>query len=393
MCRASGANVSGSPHERDGAPVTVLQVCTHLQVGGPARHLDGLVRGLPPSFVTEVAAGTAPDVEVELPLPVPVHDVPLVRRPSPARDRAALRRLDEVLAARRPALVATHTPKAGTLGRVAAWRSPSRPVTVHTFHGHLLDGSLSAPVRRAVLLTERRLARRTDALVAVSPEVRDELVDAGVGHPDRWHVLPIALDLDGFAPQVTTRGRLRARLGLDPGTPLVGAVGRLAAIKDLGVLLEAAARLSSAVHVVLVGDGPDRARLTDLAAELGIAERVHLVGWWDEVTEVYPDLDVVVLTSRNEGTPSALLEASAAARPVVATDVGGVGHVLGPGGGWLVPTGSVAGVADAIRAALTDREEAARRATAARDHVLATFGTGISAAGHAALYTSLLEAR
>jgi glycosyltransferase involved in cell wall biosynthesis len=385
--------VSGSPQGRGAEPVTVLQVCTRLNVGGPARHLDGLARGLPAPFVTEVAAGPAPEVEGELSMPVLVHDVPLVRRPSPARDRAALRRLDEVLAARRPALVATHTAKAGTLGRVAAWRSPTRPVTVHTFHGHLLDGYSAPPLRRAVLLTERRLARRTDALVAVSPEVRDELLDAGVGHPDRWHVLPIALDLDGFAPAVTTRGRLRARLGLDPGTPLVGAVGRLAAIKDLGVLLEATAQLPSDVHVVLVGDGPERARLSDLAAELGIADRVHLVGWWDEVTEVYPDLDVVVLTSRNEGTPSALLEASAAARPVVATDVGGVGHVLGPGGGWLVPTGSVAGVADAIRAALTDRDEAARRATAARDHVLATFGAGTSAAGHAALYTSLLEAR
>jgi glycosyltransferase involved in cell wall biosynthesis len=385
--------LSGSPQEGDTGPVTVLQVCTRLNVGGPARHLDGLARGLPAPFVTEVAAGSAPEVEGALPMPVTVHDVPLVRRPSPARDRSALRRLDEVLSALRPELVATHTAKAGTLGRIAAWRSPTRPVTVHTFHGHLLDGYFAPPVRRAVLLTERRLARRTDALVAVSPEVRDELLDAGIGDPDRWHVLPIALDLDAFAPQATTPGRLRARLGLDPGTPLIGAVGRLAAIKDLGLLLRAAARLPSDVHVVLVGDGPERARLTETAAELGLADRVHLVGWWEDVEEVYPDLDVVVLTSRNEGTPSALLEAAAAERPVVATDVGGVGHVLGPGGGWLVAPGSVGSVADAIREALDDREGAAGRAAAARDHVLATFGLARSAAGHAALYTALLEDR
>jgi glycosyltransferase involved in cell wall biosynthesis len=385
--------LSGSPQEGDTGPVTVLQVCTRLNVGGPARHLDGLARGLPAPFVTEVAAGSAPEVEGALPMPVTVHDVPLVRRPSPARDRSALRRLDEVLTALRPELVATHTAKAGTLGRIAAWRSPTRPVTVHTFHGHLLDGYFAPPVRRAVLLTERRLARRTDALVAVSPEVRDELLDAGIGDPDRWHVLPIALDLDAFAPQATTPGRLRTRLGLDPGTPLIGAVGRLAAIKDLGLLLRAAARLPSDVHVVLVGDGPERARLTETAAELGLADRVHLVGWWEDVEEVYPDLDVVVLTSRNEGTPSALLEAAAAERPVVATDVGGVGHVLGPGGGWLVAPGSVGSVADAIREALDDREGAAGRAAAARDHVLATFGLARSAAGHAALYTALLEDR
>jgi glycosyltransferase involved in cell wall biosynthesis len=370
-------------------------VCTRLDVGGPARHLDGLARGLPAPFVTEVAAGSTPTVEgaLPLPLPVPVHDVPLVRRPSPARDRAALRRLDEVLAARRPALVATHMTKAGTLGRVAAWRSPTRPVTVHTFHGHLLDGYFAPPIRRAVLLTERRLARRTDALVAVSPEVRDELLDAGVGHPDRWHVLPIALDLDGFAPGAEAPGRLRERVGLDPGTPLIGAVTRLASIKDLGVLLRAAARLPSDVHVALVGDGPERTRLTDTAAELGLADRVHFVGWWEDVAEVYPDLDVVVLTSRHEGTPSALLEASAGARPVVATDVGGVRHVLGPGGGWLVPPGSVAAVTDAVLEALGDPAAAARRAAAARAHVLATFGRATSAAGHAALYTALLEDR
>jgi glycosyltransferase involved in cell wall biosynthesis len=383
--------VSESPQAGAAAPVTVLQVCTRLDVGGPARHVAGLARRLPPRFVTEVAAGPAPEVEGPLTMPAPVHEVPLVRRPSPARDRAALRRLDEILGARRPALVATHTPKAGTLGRVAAWRSASHPVTVHTYHGHLLDGPLAPPVRRAVLLTERRLARRTDALVAVSPEVRDELLDAGIGRPERWHVLPLALELDQFAPGRTAPGRLRGRLGLAPGTPLVGAVGQLAAVKDLGVLLRAASRLADDVHVVLVGEGPERARLAGTAAELGLADRVHLVGWWEDVAEVYPDLDVVVLTSRNEGTPSVLIEASAAARPVVATDVGGVGHVLGPDGGRLVPAGSATAVADAVRETLADPDAAARRAAAARGHVLATFGAATSATGHAALYAALLE--
>jgi glycosyltransferase involved in cell wall biosynthesis len=372
--------------------VSVLQVCTRLNVGGPARHLDGLVRHLPARFDVTVAAGTAPEVEGELRPPAPIETVPLVRRPSPAADRAALRTLATLVADRRPEVVATHTAKAGTIGRLAAWRAPHRPVTVHTFHGHLLRGYFTPAIARAVALTERRLARRTDALVAVSPEVRDELLAAGVGHRDRWHVLPIAIDLGPFTGATATTGVLRGQLGLPADVPLVGAVGRLAAIKDLEVLVRAVAGLPS-VHLVLVGDGPERDRLTRVAGELGVGDRVHLVGWWSDVAAVYPDLDVVALTSRNEGTPSSLIEAAAARRPVVATDVGGVRHVLGEGGGWLVPAGSPVAVRDALREALTDRPAATARAAAGHDHVHATFGAAASAAQHATLYDALLADR
>lgn len=405
---------------RDGRSVTVLQVCTRLNVGGPARHLDGLARELPERYRTEVAAGPIPRAEGSLPVHAPTFSVPMLRRPAPSTDLAAYRRLRDLIATRRPAVVSTHTAKAGVVGRLAAARAADPPVTVHTFHGHLLVGYFPPAVRRAIVEVERRLARRTDALIAVSPEVRDELLGVGIGDPDRWHVLPIALDLAPFAARASGRhrgrGELRARLGLAPGTPLIGAVGRLAAVKDLGVLLRAARELPE-VHVALVGDGPERAALTDLAHELGVADRTHITGWWQDVAPVYADLDVVVLTSRNEGTPSALIEASAAGRPIVATDVGGVRHVLdggpatgGPGGpdgsprsegarrrvpaGWLVapgPSGAVAAaVAAAVRDVLSRPERAADDAEAARRDVLARFDARRSAAAHAALFDELL---
>lgn len=369
--------------------IHVLQVCTRLNVGGPARHLDALARHLPEEFCTEVAAGPSPEDEGHLPVGAPTLDVPLQRSLHPGRDVQALRVLRRLIAARRPAIVATHMAKAGVAGRLAAFRSPHRPVTVHTYHGHLLEGYFSRPARRAVVAVERALARHTDALVAVSPAVRDALLAAGVGRSEQWHVLPLAVDLAPLAAG-SPRGCLRAAIGVPDGAPLVGAVGRLAPVKDLGVLLHALVHLPG-VHLALVGDGPSRPSLAAEADRLGISDRVHLPGWWAEVGEVYADLDVVALTSRNEGTPSALIEAAAAGRPVVATDVGGVGGLLGDGRrGTLVPAGDVAATAGALQAVLDDPEGAARRAAAARAYALDRHSAPGAAAAHAALYRRLL---
>jgi len=211
-----------------------------------------------------------------------------------------------------------------------------------------------------------------------------------VGTPEQWRVVPLGLELASFAAVAGPTGRLRQHLGLASDVPLVGAVGRLVGIKDLATLVRAIARLDG-VHLALIGDGEQRAELEGLVASLGLEGRVHLPGWADDVAAWVADLDVVALTSRNEGTPVALIEALAAGRPVVATAVGGVPFVVHDGAtGWLVPPGDPAAVAEALGAALADPIGAARLAAKGRVESLARFGADRLVADIRQLYRELV---
>jgi glycosyltransferase involved in cell wall biosynthesis len=371
----------------------VMRLITRMNIGGPARHALLLTRGLEPHYQTILAAGKPAPTEGELTDPeVPVVRVPLVRPLQPAADAHAVATVRRLLAERRPALIHTHMAKAGAVGRLAAWSTRPRPRTVHTFHGHVLDGYFGPRARRAIIETERMLARRTDALVAVSPEIRDEVLAAGIGRPSQFHVIPVGLDLEAFLAVDQPSGRLRARLGLSTTTPLVGVIGRLVPIKDHATLLNAMSRLPEA-HLAVIGDGELRATLEQRARELRLARRVHFTGWWEDMPSAVADLDVVALPSRNEGTPVALIEASAAARPVVATDVGGVRTVVVPGTtGLLAAPGDSAQLADSLRQLLNDPAARRRMGEAGREHVWRRFGHDRLLREVGELYADLLGA-
>ena len=369
---------------------TVLRLATRLNIGGPARQCLLLTKSLADEFPTTLAAGTPPPEEGELTDPeVVVRRLPLVRPFRAGADGRALAATRALLREVRPTILHTHMAKAGTVGRLAAATLRPRPITVHTFHGHVLDGYFPAPVEKAILAAERLLARRTDVLIAVSPQVRESLVDLGVGAAERWRVVPLGLELGPFAAVAEPSGRLRRRIGLADDVPLVGAVGRLVPIKDLATLVRAVARLDG-VHLALVGEGEQRAELEELVAALGVGGRVHMPGWADDVAAWMADLDVVALTSRSEGTPVALIEALAAGRPVVATSVGGVPFVVRHGAtGWLVPPGDSVAVAEALQAALADPAEGTRRSAAGRTEVLDRFGSERLVADIRSLYREL----
>jgi glycosyltransferase involved in cell wall biosynthesis len=264
--------------------------------------------------------------------------------------------------------------KAGTVGRLAAVSlGRRRPRLVHTFHGHVLDGYFNPRIQRSFVEIERRLARRTDVLIAVSPQVRDDLLSLGVGTSEQYRVVPLGLDLRRFDGTDQPCGRLRDQLGLSGDTPLVGAVGRLVPIKDIGTLLAAIARLPG-VHLALLGDGESRRQLEVTAYELGISERAHFLGWYADVAGAMTDFDVVALTSLNEGTPVAIIEALASGRPVVATAVGGVSFVVNDGvTGLLVPKADPASLAEQLRRVLDNRSRAMSMAAAGRRDVMERF--------------------
>ncbi len=324
-------------------PVKVARIIARLNLGGPARHClllgEGLrARGYETLLLTgELAPGEAP-LEAEAPSPAPAGaagaDLPpfrmeripgLGRAPSPRDDARALRHLVRVLRRERPAIVHTHTAKAGALGRLAA-RLAGVPAVIHTFHGHVLAGYFSAPGSLAARLAERGLARLTDRIVTLSPALRDELAGRyRVGRREQYALVPLGRDLAPF--RTAARGALRGELGLPPDALVVVGVGRLVAIKDVPTLVRAFARLRAqlpAAHLVLVGDGEERGAVEEAVRVEGVAEAVHLLGWRRDLPAILADADLLALSSRNEGTPLAIVEAFAAGVPVVATQVGGV---------------------------------------------------------------------
>lgn len=306
----------------------VLRLITRLNIGGPAIQALNLTHALREDFPTLLAAGKAPEDEGELSDPrVRVHHLPLQRSISPLSDFRAFRAVRGLIARDGPQIIHSHMAKAGAIGRLAASYSSPSPRVVHTFHGHVLDGYFSAPMQKVFVELERKLAKRSDVLIAVSDQVRDSLLQLGIGRESQWRVVPLGFNLDPFLSVTEPRGELRKLLGITSDTALVAAVGRLAPVKDHLLLLESVALLDD-VHVVLVGDGEMRQRLELRAAAADLRERVHFVGWRTDIAELLSDVDVVALSSINEGTPVSLIEGLAAARAVVTTDVGGVRAVV-----------------------------------------------------------------
>lgn len=369
----------------------VLRIITRLNVGGPAIQALMLTRRLD-RFPTTLIAGQAPVEEGELfDVNVSVTYAPLVRSVNPLQDAAAYIAVRKVIRDRRPRIVHTHMAKAGTIGRLAAGRDGIR--TVHTFHGHVLEGYFSSPVEKFFVRTERYLAAHTDALIAVSEEVRDALLDLGIGSSERFHVIPLGLELDRFLQIDNRAGTFRRDLGVSDRTPLVAVLGRVTRIKDHGTLLRSIASLSD-VHLAVLGDGDKRTEVEQMARDLGINQRVHFVGWRRDLEAVFSDVDAVALTSLNEGTPVSLIEASASARPVVATDVGGVRSVVEDGvTGLLVPVRDHAAVADAIRRLFDDRALARVLGQKGREHVRERFSHERLLTDIASLYDDLLTPR
>ncbi|MEZ6184331.1 MAG: glycosyltransferase [Planctomycetota bacterium] len=311
----------------------VVRVIARLNVGGPARHVQLLSRGLEAyGFETVLASGGVGRGERELDLGGcrRVRVGGLGRNVSPLHDARALAGLIDVFRRERPTIVHTHTAKAGALGRVAA-RLTGVPIVVHTFHGHVLSDYFAPLTSGLVTLAERGLSRLTQRVITISPGLRDELVERyQVARPEQVEVIPLGRDLTPFAQ--VERGALRAELGIPQDAFVIAAVGRLVEIKDFGALLTAFARLAQddpSLVLLFVGDGPERARL-EAAVPAPLAGRVRFLGWRRDLPQVYADADLMALSSKNEGTPLTIVEAFASGCPVVSTAVGGVPDMFRP---------------------------------------------------------------
>jgi glycosyltransferase involved in cell wall biosynthesis len=386
--------------------VKVLRVIARLNMGGPALHVAYLTAGLRDrGYDTTLVAGTLARgedsmgfVADELGIDVVKIDE-LGREISPFRDLLATVRLARVIRRERPQILHTHTAKAGAVGRLAALLAgPARPpVIVHTFHGHVLRGYFGPVRTRFFLALERWLAAHTTALIAVGPQVRDDLVALGVAPPERFVVVRLGIELEErVRPQDDGRGETRRYLGLPGDRFVVGWVGRMTAVKRTDDVLEAFRLVREQgvdACLCLVGDGPDRERIERRAAELGVIRDTLFLGYQEDVAPYYAAFDALVLPSANEGTPVSVIEALAAETPVVATRVGGVPDVVREGEeGFLVDAGDTAELAERLTRLARDEKLRRRLGESGRERVLKRYAVDRLLDDIDRLYRELLRA-
>lgn len=371
----------------------ILRIIARLNVGGPARHVVWLTDGLRANgYDTVLVTGVVPSGEDDMTYfaqsaGVTPHVIPQMSREISLRDALASWKIFRLMLRERPDLVHTHTAKAGTVGRVAGllyrWLTPAALIGkpracrfVHTYHGHVFH-SYYGPAKTKLFLTiERALARLvTDRIIVVSEQQRREIhEDFRIGTPEQYAVVPLGLDLSLFSDWQAKRSRLREELSASDDELLIGIVGRLTEIKNHAMFLRAAARVKELtgtssdqrrMRFVIIGDGSLRRTFEEQAGELRLADDVVFLGTREDPEFFYPALDVVALTSHNEGTPLTLIEGMASERPVVSTAVGGVVDLLGAkladGDGYTVcergisvKSGDVEGFAQALRRLVRD---------------------------------------
>jgi glycosyltransferase involved in cell wall biosynthesis len=389
-------------------PVRVLRVITRLNIGGPSIQAATLTARLRPhGFETTLVHGRLGAGEGDMsyllsPAATAVYEPTLQREVAPFDDVRAIRQLYDLMRRVRPAIVHTHMAKAGAVARTAAIfynrrSSPhERARLVHTYHGHVLEGYFSGPKTALFIAAERRLARVTDRIVAISPQIRHDLLRTyGIGRQEQYVVVPLGFDLSVFE-QIDERARLDAReaLRIPADASVISTVGRLTAIKQHALFLDAARLIREArpaTVFLIAGDGELRKDLESRTRALGLDSHVRFLGWRRDLATIYAATDVFALTSRNEGTPVALIEAMASGVPGVSTNVGGVGDVIvDDSAGRRVPDGDPQAFAAAVIELLAarDRDEIGQRA---RRLVVGRFGIERLVMDIATVYRDLLK--
>jgi glycosyltransferase involved in cell wall biosynthesis len=345
----------------------VVHIITRLDSGGSARNTFLTVLGHDRlRFHVGLAYGrveSVTDLDALRQAGVELFEIPtLVRDIKPAMDLQAVLALWSLLRRERPAIVHTHTSKAGAVGRIAAWLARV-PVVIHTPHGHVFYGYYGRVMSGLIRLVERALATITDRIVTLTDRGAQEHVRLKIAGPEKFTAVLSGIPLETFRSVRVNPAAKRRELGLPPEGPVVGTVGRLVPIKGHTWLVRAVPFVVAEfpeARFVLVGDGPLGAGLRKLAEGLGVGRHVVFLGTRQDVPECLAALDLFVLPSLNEGMGRALVEAMAVGLPVVATRVGGVPDIVAHGTtGLLVPPQDAEALAAAVLELLRDRKRMA----------------------------------
>ena len=334
-----------------------------------------------------------------------IHQTHLVPRISPANDLRAFVALVAAVFRQSPDVIHTHTAKAGALGRLAALlynatrRRRRRCFVVHTYHGNVFEGYFHPIVGGAIRFVERTLGLVTDRIVTVSLSQQRDIVERfAIAAKGKTSIVPLGLDLDALLQLPAHHPHtFRAALGINPDDIVVGSIGRMVAIKDLPTLIRAfavALQRNPKLRLVIAGDGPMRPAIEALVEQLRIGTRVHHLGWTDDLPRLYATIDMCALSSLNEGTPVAVIEAMAAGKPTAATAVGGLPDLIEHGAtGLLVPPRDVEALAAAIHCLAADPARRTQMGDAARKRAGALYSLGRLVTDVEELYATGLAAK
>ncbi len=354
----------------------VLRILNRLIIGGPATNATLLTKYMEPEFDTQLVIGEKDDHEQDATYLTDNLGIrPLVvstmkRSINPVNDGKAYLEIKAFIEKYKPDIVHTHAAKAGIIGRMAA-EACKVPVIVHTFHGHVFHSYFSKWQTESFIMMERYLARRSTGIVAISKTQKAELVNTyKICEEEKMNIIPLGLDLDKFKVHPEQkRIEFRNKYKVQDDDILVGIVGRIVPVKNHTLFVEAAARVmtqtNKKVKFIIIGDGDMRQQMENefrkanmdyayFPYEQRLATATCL-SWQMNMDEVFSALDIVALTSHNEGTPLSLIEAQAAGRALVSTNVGGVTDVvLQNKSGYVVEAGNATDFADSLLKLIED---------------------------------------
>jgi len=332
----------------------VLRIINRFNIGGPTYNATFLSRFLDDEYETLLIGGL-PEKEEADSLHIleeyglsPMLISEMQRVPSFKSDKAAYRKIKQIIEEFKPDIVHTHAAKAGALGRKAA-KACGVPVIVHTFHGHVFHSYFGKVKTNIFKFIERRLAKKSDGIIAISDIQKQELANVHKICPsNKIKVIPLVFDLDKFQKETSKREDVRKKYNLQKEEIAIAIIGRLAPIKNhalfLSVVEDVLKKTSKKVKFFIVGDGEERANIEERVADLNaeFKDAILMTSWIKNIGEFNAGMDIICLTSNNEGTPVSLIEAQAGNLAVVSTDVGGVRDIVKEGEtGYIVPKNNV----------------------------------------------------
>jgi glycosyltransferase involved in cell wall biosynthesis len=374
--------------------IKVMRIIARMNVGGPAVQVSGLMRGFDAQVFEQVlvtgycAADEADYLEKVATDVKAVRIDGLGRSIKPRADLTALFAIIKEIRRFKPAVIHTHTAKAGVVGRVASILSGHKSVRVHTFHGHLLNGYFGAGKTNLVILIERFLALFTDQLLAVGAKVKDDLLAAGIGNQSKFGVMPPGLQL----AEVPSRSSARKELSLKDDATYCTFIGLITKITRPDRFLDVVSEIKSRgidLHFIVAGAGEFLQYCQDRTSTENLP--VTFLGWREDIEVVLAAADFVLLTSDNEGTPLSLIQAGMVGIPVVATNVGSTNEIVVNGETGLLTDLSVKELSDAVAKVATDSALRAKMGAAGKEYTLARYGVARLVKDHQDLYLKLLK--
>ena len=393
----------------------ILRILNRLAVGGPVLNATYLTKYMMPEFETLLVVGEKEDHEKSAAFLTDQLDIEyktvkgMGRSINPGSDFFAYQKMKKLIRDFKPDIVHTHAAKPGAIGRLAA-AAMKVPAIVHTFHGHVFHSYFNSVKTNFFINTERYLARKSHAIVAISDQQKKELsIDFKIAPPDKFRVIPLGFDLDRFqTDQQQKRLKFRNEFALADHEIAIGIIGRLVPVKNHYLFLKGIAHVLQAsnkkIKAFIIGDGETRADLENVAGQAGIkfstekdAAHPHplvFTSWRSDVDVINAGLDLVALTSFNEGTPVSLIEAQAANKPIVSTRVGGISDIVQEGETALLSDiNDTAVFCDNLLKLVEDDELRHRMGSNSSQYVLERFSYQRLTQDMAQLYWELLSKR